>query len=181
MAYTVQVENAERMMTRASATDEGIAVSFADGCEGLLPFIDLPDIGNISNLAALELPNPYELILRSRDGYSLELPWDFGRSYCDPGYRSRVEALATAGRESLGQRLRSLREADGLTQEAVAGVAGIDRVTLSRIETGEQSPRYETLLAIARVLQVSSAELFMPATTSSGDSSLPKSAADHES
>jgi transcriptional regulator with XRE-family HTH domain len=34
----------------------------------------------------------------------------------------------------------------------VPGAAGIGRVTLVRLDRGEQSPRYETLVALARVL-----------------------------
>jgi len=48
--------------------------------------------------------------------------------------------------------VRALREAAGLTQEALAAAAGIGRVTLVRLEGGEQSPRYETLLALATAL-----------------------------
>ena len=160
MALTVSIENAERMMTRARAAPTGIELLFADGSEGLVPFADLPEIGEFANLESLELPSPYELILRGRNGQVLELPWDFARARCDPDYRSRVEAIATAGRQSLGRRLRGLREEASLTQEALAAAAGIGRVTLSRLENGEQSPRHETLLFIARALQVSPALLF---------------------
>jgi DNA-binding XRE family transcriptional regulator len=169
MAYTVQLENADRMMTRARASGRGLDLAFADGHKGLIPFTDLPEIGDLSNLEALELPNPYEIILRSRDGHVLELPWDFGRSYCDLSYRSKVEAIASAGRQSLGGKLRQLREAASLTQESLAARADIGRVTLSRIETGEQSPRHETLLALARALDISPAELFDRISNESND------------
>lgn len=71
------------MMTSAQASDHGIELTFADGCTGIIPFTDLPKIGNLSNLDDLALPNPYELVLRSREGQTVELPWDFGRHYCD--------------------------------------------------------------------------------------------------
>ena len=61
-------------------------------------------------------------------------------------------AVALAGRQSIGVKIRQLRESAGLTQEALAQAAGIGRVTLVRIEKGEQSPRYETLVALARAL-----------------------------
>ncbi len=54
--------------------------------------------------------------------------------------------------KTLGTRIRELREARNLTQEALADAAGIGRVTLVRIENGEQSPRFETLVALAQAL-----------------------------
>ena len=39
-----------------------------------------------------------------------------------------------------------------MTQAELSSNAGIGRVTLVRIENGEQSPRYETLIALSRAL-----------------------------
>ncbi|MSP78499.1 MAG: XRE family transcriptional regulator [Dehalococcoidia bacterium] len=164
MAVTL-VRNADRMMTSASATKTGLEFAFADGCKGLVPFKDIPEIRDIKNLANIELPNPYELVLRTTKGESVEIPWDFVRRYCDPSYGSRVEAVATKGRQALGHRIRSLRESASLTQEALAAASGIGRVTLGRIESGEQSPRYGTLVALARSLGKPIQELFVNAET----------------
>jgi DNA-binding XRE family transcriptional regulator len=148
-----RVKDAERMMTHAAATSEGIELTFADECKGLIPFSDIPEIGNSSDLTYIELPNPYQVNIRNAKGQAIELPWDFVRHYCDSSYQSRVEAVATAGTKSLGKRIRTIREASGLTQLDLAAAAGIGRVTEVRIENGEQSPRYETLVAIARALR----------------------------
>lgn len=142
------------------ASDEGIEISFADGCSGVVPFAELPEVGSLSNLEDLELPDPFELVLRSRRGERVELPWDFARHYCDPSYRPRVEATAAAGRASLGERVRRLREELGMTQEQLATAAGIGRITLVRIENGAQSPRYGTLVALAKALRRQPADLF---------------------
>jgi len=147
-----RVKHAERMMTHAAATNEGIELTFADGCKGVIPFSDLPDVGDRSDLAGIELPNPYQVNIRGSKGQSIELPWDFVRHYCDSSYRTRVEAVAAAGMQFLGKRIRTIREAAGMTQSELATAAGIGRVTEVRIESGEQSPRYETLVAIARAL-----------------------------
>jgi transcriptional regulator with XRE-family HTH domain len=48
-----------------------------------------------------------------------------------------------------------------MTQEHLAAEAGIGRITLVRIENAEQSPRYETLMAIARALRRPLAELLL--------------------
>jgi DNA-binding XRE family transcriptional regulator len=156
---TVLVKNADRMMTSASPMKKGIEVVFADGCRGLIPFTDIPEIGGLSKLAHIELPNPYEIGLRNSQGQTTELPGDFARHYCDSSYWLRVEVIAAAGRQSIGRRISQLREAAGMKQGELAATAGIGRVTLVRIENGEQSPRYETLVALARAFGQPVAEL----------------------
>ena len=148
----VLVRNADRMMTAADPKKDGIHLTFADGRRGVIPFADLPEIEDQSNLESMELPNPYTIMLKNRQGDTVEIPWDFARHYCDPTYRPRVETVAAAGRQSIGNRIRRLREAAGMTQEELSSSAGIGRVTLVRIEKGEQSPRYETLIALSRAL-----------------------------
>lgn len=148
----VLVKNAERMMTAASPLKEGVELVFADGRRGLIPFRDIPGIERPSNLSEIELPNPYALVLRNSKGESIELPWDFARHYCDVSYRPRSTAAAARGRQALGKRIREIRESAKMTQEALASAAGLGRVTLVRIEKGEQSPRYETLVSLARAL-----------------------------
>ena len=119
----VQLRNAGQMITHASATSEGIELAFADGARGIVPFSEIPEIGTLGNLADLELPNAYVLVLKSRSGDTAEIPWDFARHYCDTSYRPRVEAVGEVGRKALGARLRALREATGTTQEALAAAA----------------------------------------------------------
>ena len=158
----VNVANADRMMTHAEANDEGIDVVFADGARGVVPFLELPELGRLADLKEIELPNAYEILLRTFDGEETELPWDFVRSHCDPTYRPRIEALAAKGRQAMGQKIRRLREASGFTQEKLAEAAGVGRVTLIRIEKGEQSPKYDTLIALAQAMQRHPSELFLP-------------------
>ena len=161
MIDAVLVKKANRMMTVASLLEDGIELSFADGAEGLIPYSDLPEIGERAVLSTLELPNPYEMVLKTAQGATIEIPWDFARHYCDASYRPAVEAIAMRGRHTLGQRVRRLRTAAGLSQVALAGAAGIGRVTLVRLEKGEQTPRYKTLSAVARVLGVDVLELLV--------------------
>lgn len=149
---TARVKNAERMMTQAIANNKGIEITFADGCKGIIPLKDIPEVGNPSNLTAIELPNPYQVNIRIPEGGIIELPWDFVRHYCDPSFRGHSEAIALEGMQSLGKRIRAIRESMRITQSELAKAAGIGRITEVRIENGEQSPRYETLLAIAQAL-----------------------------
>ena len=159
---TTLVKNADRMMASASALDGGIELTFIDGCSGLIPFSDLPEVAEGGGLKDLELPTPYEMILVTVGGGRSEVPWDFARHYCDPTYRPRVEAQARQARESLGGRIRGCREAAGLTQAGLSSRAGIGRATLARIEKGEHSPRTETLTALARTLGVEVEDLILP-------------------
>ena len=65
------------------------------------------------------------------------------------------------GRRTIGGRIRQLRESAGLTQVALAELADIGRVTLVRLERGEQSPKFKTLEAIATALGIGVPELLV--------------------
>ena len=151
---TVLVRNADRMMTSAGLLDAAVECTFADGASGLIPFVDMPEIGDGGAVSGIELPNAYEIVVTLSDGQSVEIPWDFARHYCDSAYRPTVEAIAASARNTLGARIRRNRESAGLTQEQLAQRARIGRVTLARLENGGQAPRFKTLTAIAQALGV---------------------------
>lgn len=62
-------------------------------------------------------------------------------------------------RREIGANIRETRRARRLSQEAVALAAGIERPTLVRIEGALASARIDTLIRIARVLDVPLADL----------------------
>ena len=62
----------------------------------------------------------------------------------------------------LGERVRSLRKARGLTLEQAASQAGLARSTLSKIENGQMSPTFEALKKLATGLAISVPQLFTP-------------------
>ena len=157
----VLVKNANRVMTSASLLDAGIELSFADGFRGLIPYADVPEVKVRAGISGLELPDPYEMVLQTAEGERVEIPWDFARRYCDASYRPTVEAIAAVGRHTLGERVRRFRAAAGLTQVELARAADIGRVTLVRLENGEQNPRFRTLTAIAHALGVDVPELLV--------------------
>lgn len=157
----VRLANANRMMTSVRLRRLGIEIVFADGRRGVVPFSELPGVGGFAGIAQLQLPNAYEVVVHTTEGKTFELPWDFARGHCDPAYRPRVGAIAARGRELLGSRIHRLRKSAKLTQGALAVAAGIGRVTLVRIENGEQSPRHETLLALANALGRAPADLLV--------------------
>ena len=107
------------------------------------------------------MPNPYEMVLRSSAGESVEIPWDFARHYCDASYRPTFEAIAALGRQSVGERIRRFRESSGLTQQGLARAANIGRATLVRLEKGVQSPRFKTLKAVADALGIEAPDLLV--------------------
>lgn len=61
-------------------------------------------------------------------------------------------------RQAIGSRVRDMRTQLNLTQDQVVLAAGIDRVTLWRVESGEEV-KLSTLLRIAWTLEVALAEL----------------------
>lgn len=60
---------------------------------------------------------------------------------------------------SLGAAIRSARQAQGLSQEALAEVAGIDRSYMGGIERGEHNLAIMNLLKIADALGVKASSL----------------------
>lgn len=50
--------------------------------------------------------------------------------------------------------LRSARKRAGFSQQELANLAGLDRVTIGRIERGTHTPRFSTLTRIANALQI---------------------------
>jgi transcriptional regulator with XRE-family HTH domain len=53
---------------------------------------------------------------------------------------------------AFGERVRQLRKARALTLENLSEVSGLSRAAVSKIERGEMSPTYDSLLKIARGL-----------------------------
>lgn len=66
---------------------------------------------------------------------------------------------------SVGENIRLFRDKRSLTQERLAELAGIHRISLSLIESGRQRPSLDTATAIARVLEVSVDDLLQAPVT----------------
>ncbi|MDC0716010.1 helix-turn-helix domain-containing protein [Nannocystis bainbridge] len=67
----------------------------------------------------------------------------------------------------LGNNVRQLREARGLTQQQIARVAGLPRPTWANLESGAANPTLAVLIKVAAALQVSLEELISPPRTTS--------------
>ncbi len=61
--------------------------------------------------------------------------------------------------QELGENIRKIRELKGFSQQNLADEIKVDQKTISRIEKGELSPKFETLAAISQVLSVSLSQL----------------------
>jgi putative molybdopterin biosynthesis protein len=61
-----------------------------------------------------------------------------------------------------GARLRLARQARGLSQQQLAGVAGVTRQAVSAVESGHSDPSLRVALGLARALGVTVEELFGP-------------------
>lgn len=62
--------------------------------------------------------------------------------------------------ERLGSRLKEVRTAAGLTQAALAELAGVSRKTINTVENGVFIPSTVLALSLARALEVTVEELF---------------------
>lgn len=63
-------------------------------------------------------------------------------------------------RAKFGSNLRALREAQRLTQEALAARAGLDRSYVGGVERGERNPTLTAIFRLARALQTPPSSLF---------------------
>lgn len=55
----------------------------------------------------------------------------------------------------IGEKLRQLRQENGLRQEQVARLVGADRLSISAWENDSRQPSYQTLVRLAEVYNVS--------------------------
>jgi len=63
-------------------------------------------------------------------------------------------------RRVFGERIRTLRQSRGLSQERLADLAGVHRTYLSSLERGERNVSLDNIYALAEALGVSPADLF---------------------
>jgi len=66
---------------------------------------------------------------------------------------------ATTVAAAFGEVLRDCRSKAGISQEALAGVADVDRTYISLLERGLRQPTLDTLFKLARALGVAPATL----------------------
>lgn len=67
-----------------------------------------------------------------------------------------------AGRHLVGTNIRRLRLSEEMSQEELAGEAGINRAYLSTVENGKRNISIDNIVAIAAALSVDPRELLRP-------------------
>lgn len=61
--------------------------------------------------------------------------------------------------QELGENIRKIRELKGFSQQNLADETGVDQKTISRIEKGTLSPKFDLLVKIAKTLAVNMSQL----------------------
>ncbi len=62
-------------------------------------------------------------------------------------------------RKRLGRNIRQRRQQLGISQETLAHTTGMHFTSIGKIERGERSPRFDTLVLLARALDLTASEL----------------------
>ena len=73
-----------------------------------------------------------------------------------------ADEVRTARRKALGEAIRQRRLSLGMSQEQLADRAGIERKSVSRVETGAYSPSVDRLWSIGDALDLPPHELLAP-------------------
>jgi len=109
-------------------------------------------------------------------GNWFEIPWDDILYHREPEYeyyKGNLDQDADKSLKLIGERVRELREAKGLSVNDLAIKAGMKRPNLSRLEHGRHQPSLDTLERIAESLGISVALLvtMRPVKSAIGNSS----------
>jgi len=93
----------------------------------------------------------YAAYVKFNTGVKIDFPSDFVLHICEPSYAWYKDKARTAS--GVGGRIREIREARGLTLDALAAKCGIAKPNLSRLEHGKVTPKFDTLTKIAAALK----------------------------
>ena len=137
------------MMIGVKASHDGLRVSFADGLVSVVPWDSVVGVGGQAEVVSIEVDTPYEAVIRTRGGDEVEIPWDFARHFGDADYRDRMADETLRGQRKFGEHLRRLRREADLSQQRLADLSGVGRVTIARIEGAAQSPKLNTVQKLA--------------------------------
>jgi transcriptional regulator with XRE-family HTH domain len=91
----------------------------------------------------------YAAFVQFDTGVKIDFPSDFVLHICEPSYAYSKKSRTMSG---VGGRIRGIREARGLTLDALAVKCGIAKPNLSRLENDKVTPTFETLSTVAAAL-----------------------------
>lgn len=76
--------------------------------------------------------------------------------------------MAQHPRETIGLKIREIRRARGLSQQAFADELGVDRTYIGSLERGERNLTLDTVVALAERLRIDVLELLVPPSRARG-------------
>jgi len=88
-------------------------------------------------------------------GNAFSVPWD---AIANLAAESRLSGDATVGKR-IGQRVKALRQQNGLTQARLAALTGLKRPNIARLEAGAHVPSILLLERLAQALRVPLSDL----------------------
>ena len=136
-------------MIGVEASRDGLSATFADGLVSFAPWESVAGVADLSEVASVKMDTPYEAVIRTRSGDDVGIPWDFARHFGDAKHRARMADETLRGRRKFAERLRRLRREADLSQQALADLSGVGRVTIARLESAAQSPKLDTIQKLA--------------------------------
>jgi DNA-binding XRE family transcriptional regulator len=158
LASSTPRSRTDELRASAAGSEELLAI-LGDGSVSLLerPF-SADDQGELPVEAIVLAADRLSARIELRDGSSLELiaaELAQGRLASARSTQGASVALGDVDGVRLGQRLRALRLAAGLTQAELARRTGIHRPNIARVEAGRHTPSLETLARLAAAIGVS--------------------------
>lgn len=94
--------------------------------------------------------DPRAVVVARAGGGMVDVPVTAILALTEPAYRAALTRKA----DTVGARVRALRQASGRTAMAVAEAAGMARSNFARLEAGTHEPRLSTLRRVAEALGV---------------------------
>lgn len=91
-----------------------------------------------------------------------EIDWMVVRASADAAFAQELRERDAAEARRIGRRLRALRENQGVSQKAIAGVVGMSPPQLAKLEQGETDMRISTLRSLLRALGASFSDIAGP-------------------
>ncbi|MBI2906978.1 MAG: helix-turn-helix domain-containing protein [Chloroflexi bacterium] len=127
----------------------------------LLPLRELAEVDSSPVIRTSVARDRQYFRVMQASGNRLEVPWDVILYHCEPEYEyyKGKQPLEDDSTRRIGEKVRQMRMARGLSVEALARKAGMQRPNLSRLEHGKHRPSLETLERVARALGVGVAEM----------------------
>lgn len=147
---------------RYSPIHDSLWVQFGDGFSGTVDWSTL-GIEDLRDELVAESANVGEngrtLEMVRTDGDLFEVDSASIRAVLDRDFRRSLNEQAGKSNETVGTWLRKAREGAGLSQVALSERTGMDQAVISRLETGKQRPRVDTLRRISGALDLTLSQL----------------------